>query len=231
MIAPVNPEASSIVAPTEATAVFGANVALASRYAEILVTAGVERGLIGPREVDRIWPRHLVNCALVSELVPESARVLDVGSGAGLPGLVLAIARPDVAVTLLEPLQRRVDFLAETVVALGLSERVAVVHGRAEDPKIRESLGGSSWITARAVAPLDRLVKWCLPLLRPGGSLLAIKGSTAAAEINRHAAEMRRFGAESARVVRCGVGAVSEPTTVVVVRRAATRAPVRRGQQ
>src|SRR5581483_6233735 len=178
--------------PAEAEAVFGETLPVATRYAQLLVAEGVDRGLIGPREVDRIWPRHLLNCAVVAELLPEAARVIDVGSGAGLPGLVLAIARPDLAVALVEPLQRRVEFLTETTMALGLAERVLVVHGRAEDLQVQAAVGTAEWVTARAVAPMDRLVKWCLPLVGPGGTLLAVKGASAPDEVARHRAAISR---------------------------------------
>lgn len=217
--------------PAEASAVFGTSIELASRYADVLVTAGVSRGLIGPREIDRIWPRHLINCAVVSELLPDSAHVVDVGSGAGLPGLVLAIRRPDLTLVLLEPLQRRVDFLRETVEVLGLGDHVQVVHGRAEDAAVRERLGAAAWVTARAVAPLDRLVRWCIPLLEPRGTLLAIKGSSAPTEVERHTPEIRRLGGGVPHIVRCGGEVISEPTTVVVVQRAEAGTPARRGQQ
>jgi 16S rRNA (guanine527-N7)-methyltransferase len=215
-------------APAEAEVIFGPAVQLAARYAEILATSGVTRGLIGPREVGRIWPRHLLNCAVVTDLLPRTASVVDVGSGAGLPGLVMAIRRPDLSVTLLEPLKRRVEFLAETVAGLGLSDRVVVVHGRAEDPTVRAAIGSSSWVTARAVAPLDRLVRWCLPLLRPGGTLLAMKGASAADELGRHRQVIADEGGQSAEIVQCGDGLISELTTVIVVRRSSTHA--RRGK-
>ncbi len=140
---------------------------------ELLATHGVERGLLGPREVPRLWERHLLNCAVLEPLIPaDAAGLCDVGSGAGLPGLVLAALRPDLAVTVLEPLLRRTTFLTEAVDALGLT-RVEVLRGRAED-----WAGRRTWpvVTARAVAPLDRLAGWCLPLLTPGGLLLALKG-------------------------------------------------------
>lgn len=221
--------ADAVASPTaEAVTVFGDSLELATQYAQILVSDGVRRGLIGPREVDRIWPRHLVNCAVVTDLLPVDATVVDVGSGAGLPGLVLAIRRPDLAVTLVEPLQRRVDFLAETSRTLGLDDRVRIVHGRAEDAAARADIGAGDWVTARAVAPLDRLVRWCLPLLRSGGTLAAIKGASAADEVSRHRLAIHRAGGRDVEVVKCGVGIIAQPTTVVAVRREAASA--RRGQ-
>lgn len=184
-----------------------------ARFADILTTTGVDRGLIGPREADRIWERHLLNCAVVAELVPPDARLADVGSGAGLPGLVLALVRPDVTVHCVESLQRRADFLRETVQVLDLSN-VDVIRDRAE------SLHGRllvDVVTARAVAPLDRLAGWCLPLLRPGGELLALKGARAPEEVIAAEPVLRRLGATSWSVARLGVDVLPEPTTVVRV--------------
>jgi 16S rRNA (guanine527-N7)-methyltransferase len=193
--------------------VFGDQLPKATRFAELLATTGVVRGLIGPREAPRLWERHLLNCAVLGELLPAGVSVIDVGSGAGLPGLVLGIARPDLRITLLEPLARRVTFLEEVVAELGLTG-VAVVRGRAE-----ESVGrlAADVVTARAVAPLDRLAGWCLPLVAPGGRLLAMKGSSAADEVARYAPAIRRLGGGPARIVECGKGVVDPPTTVVEV--------------
>lgn len=188
------------------------------RYAGLLATAGVERGLIGPREVPRLWDRHLLNCAVVTELVPADASVIDVGSGAGLPGLVWAIVRPDVSVTCLEPLQRRAAFLEEAVDALGLTDRVEVVRARAED--IVRGRGPvtslrARVVTARAVAPLERLAGWTVPLLMPGGALLALKGQSAEEEVAAAASVLERLGIEHVDVVLCGQGVVKPATTVV----------------
>lgn len=214
----------SLATPPAVTAeVFGDRLALAVAYAELLSSAGTERGLIGPREVPRLWERHLLNCAVVADLIPGPARVVDVGSGAGLPGLVLAIRRPDLRVDLVESLQRRVDFLVEAVALLGLGEQVRVVRGRAEDRAVREVVGEAQWVTARAVAPLDRLVRWCLPLLRPGGRLLALKGKSAEVELAEYASVIRRLGGEETRTVQCGSGLLEEPTVVVTMRRSLTR--------
>lgn len=203
--------------------VFGARLPLARRYAELLATDGVVRGLIGPREAPRLWDRHLLNCAVLGEVIPDGSTVIDVGSGAGLPGIVLGVARPDLHITLLEPLARRVTFLDEVVAELGLA-RVTVLRGRAE-----ESAGRllAQVVTARAVAPLDRLARWCLPLVAPGGRLLAMKGATAADEIAEHAESLRRSGGGPARVIECGVGVVDPPTTVVEI--PAVSVPTRRG--
>ncbi len=216
--------------PAAATAVFGARLGLAVRYADLLATAGVERGLIGPREVARLWDRHLLNCAFVGELIPLDARVIDVGSGAGLPGIVLALARPDLTITLLEPNERRATFLLETIEELGLAA-VDVRRARAEEShgSIGTRAGGQAEIvTARAVAPLDRLVPWCLPLVRTGGSLLAIKGQSAQAELDRCGAAVRLAGGTLARVRLCGGDFGAAPTTVVEIVRGSERAATRR---
>src|SRR5437868_13263360 len=161
------------VAPPAATHLFGARLPLAVRFAELLARHGVERGLIGPREVDRLWDRHVLNSAVIGERIPEGARVVDVGSGAGFPGVPLAIARPDLSIVLLEPMARRVDWLAEVAEKLELP--ITIVRGRAEERPVREQLGGADIVTARAVAPLARLADWCLPLVRPDGFLVALK--------------------------------------------------------
>jgi len=208
--------------PPAADAVFGTALAAAAAYARLLGTDGVTRGLIGPREVSRIWDRHLLNCAVVAELIPPGARVTDVGSGAGLPGIPLALARPDLDIELLEPSQRRVVFLQEAIAALGL-HHVRVVRGRAQDAT---TAGAADVVTARAVAPLSRLAGWCLPLLRPGGSLIALKGSRAAVELADAAADLRRLGALEWGIVSCGQGLVDPPTTVVQVRAGEAPRPV-----
>ena len=197
---------------------------LLGRYAELLATDGVVRGLIGPREVARLWSRHLANCAVLEELVPDGAVVADVGSGAGLPGLPLAIVRPDLRVVLVEPLLRRATFLGEAVAALGLDERVEVVRGRAEDQTLAVDV-----VTARAVAPLDRLAGWTLPLARVGGTLLALKGDGAADEVAASAAALERLGGGQIEVLTCGAGVVDPPTTVVKVVR--LRAGRRKGSR
>jgi 16S rRNA (guanine527-N7)-methyltransferase len=192
---------------------------LASRYAELLTSAGVERGLLGPREASRVWERHLLNCAVIGELLPRAARVVDVGSGAGLPGIPLACARPDLRIDLVEPLARRVTFLEEAVAALALAPRVSVARGRAEERAVVRRVAPVAWVTARAVAPLDRLAAWCLPLLQPGGCLLALKGRRAAQELNEHRDVIGRLGGVDQHVVLCGVDLLASPSTVVVIRR------------
>ncbi|MFI7519416.1 16S rRNA (guanine(527)-N(7))-methyltransferase RsmG [Micromonospora globbae] len=213
-----------------ARALFGDRIDLAAAYAELLATDGVVRGLIGPREAPRIWDRHLLNCAAVAERIPEGAEVLDVGSGAGLPGLVLAIARPDLAVTLIEPLARRTSFLVEAVDRLGLAGTVRVFRGRAEEAATGTDDSGplrGDVVTARAVAPLDRLAAWCLPLAVPHGRLVALKGASVADEIAEHAATVAKLGGGEPTVHRCGVGVIEPPTTVVEVVRERVVAPAR----
>ena len=182
------------------------------RYAGLLATEGVVRGLIGPREVPRLWDRHLINCGLLAPLLPDGATVADLGSGAGLPGLVLALARPDLEVTLIEPMARRVAFLTEAVETLGLA-RVTVVRGRAEDWAGPQRFGV---VTARALAPLPRLLTWGLPLVARGGVMLAMKGSSAAEEIAAAGAELTRRRA-TAEVVSLSVRGSSVTTVVRVV--------------
>ncbi|WP_312864167.1 16S rRNA (guanine(527)-N(7))-methyltransferase RsmG [Saccharopolyspora phatthalungensis] len=202
-----------------ARVVFGERLALAERFVELLREHGIQRGLVGPRELDRLWERHLLNSAVIAELLPPNCRVLDVGSGAGLPGVPLAIARPDLNLTLLEPMARRVTWLQEVITELALT--VEVVRGRAEEGPVRERLADQDSVTARAVAPMERLAKWCLPLLRPGGRLLAMKGESAAEELDRDAAAIAAAGGGGGEVVSCGVGVLEVPTTVVVVERVA----------
>lgn len=204
-------------------ALFGVHVEQAHRYARLLADTGVSHGLLGPREVDRLWSRHILNCAVLAELVEPEARVLDIGSGAGLPGIPLALARPDLEIVLLEPLARRVGWLRGTLDELGLAA-VVVVRGRAEDSGIRRTWSGADVVTARAVAPLARLAGWALPLVRPGGRMLAIKGASAVEEVSRARAAVHGFGGSTPRVVQCGGTHVDPPTTVVEVERMATRA-------
>lgn len=214
--------------PQEAATVFGDRLADVVRYAELLADAGVRRGLIGPREVPRLWERHLLNCAVLSEVIDPDVSVCDVGSGAGLPGIPLALARPDLQITLLEPLLRRTTFLEEVVKLLGLSN-VTVVRGRAEE--MLGNLPPVDVVTARAVAPLERLAGWGLPLLRPHGEMAVLKGDTAEEELKAARAALARLGAVDAVVVQVGEGIVQPLSTVVRVRvgespggvRAATR--------
>ncbi len=211
-----------LAAPPEARAVFGSALPLLERYAALLAGPGVERGLLGPREAPRLWERHLLNCAALGELVEPGAVVADLGSGAGLPGIVLAALRPDLTVVLVEPLLRRATFLEEALAELEL--RTAVVRrARAED------LAGAlvvDVVTARAVAPLDRLAAWALPLLRPGGRLLAQKGERADSELAAAGAALQAAGARAGEVVTVGTGLSA--TRVVVVTRGERTIPAGR---
>jgi 16S rRNA (guanine527-N7)-methyltransferase len=193
----------------------------ANAFAELLAGPGVVRGLLGPREVPRIWDRHLLNCAVVAEAVPADVRLVDIGSGAGLPGLVLAIVRQDIEVTLLEPLLRRTVFLEECVEALKL-DNVEVVRGRAEELAGKREFDVAS---ARAVAPLERLLTWAMPLLREGGELIAMKGERAAGELAEAEAQLQASGARTAELVTVGRGKVEPPATLVRV--VAGRSPER----
>ncbi len=188
-------------------------------YVRVLATTGVEWGLMGPREIDRLWDRHVVNSAAVAALIPRGASLVDVGSGAGLPGIPLALVRPDLRIVLLEPLLRRSTFLAQTIAQLELDRRVEVVRGRAEDHGKTYDI-----VTARAVAPLDRLLGWCVPLLGgPGARMLAIKGQSAQQEVrdaSRTLAELRLTAA--VRSVRAH-SAADETTVVDVTRRVARK--------
>ncbi|MFJ9905340.1 16S rRNA (guanine(527)-N(7))-methyltransferase RsmG [Streptomyces sp. NPDC101152] len=201
-------------APEQAHEVFGDRFADAVRYAELLAEAGVQRGLIGPREVPRLWERHLLNCAVLSEVVPEGVTVCDVGSGAGLPGIPLALVRDDLKITLLEPLLRRTNFLTEVVELLGL-EHVTVVRGRAEE--VMGKLPPVHVVTARAVAPLDRLATWGIPLLRPYGEMLVLKGATVEEELKSAATALSKLGAVETSILHVGQDVVDPLSTVVRV--------------
>lgn len=225
----MNPEQRAdtpLPVPAVVARVFGERAAAAERFVGMLADAGVERGVIGPRERERLWDRHVLNSAVLGELIGPGRRVLDVGSGAGLPGIPLALARPDLRIALLEPMARRVGWLQEMVAELGVP--VDVYRGRAEERVVR-----ADWdvVVARAVAPLGRLARWCLPLVRPEGRLLAVKGASAAVEVARDREEIRRAGGDAIEVVQCGMSVVETPTTVVMVSRRrgeAVRRPRRR---
>lgn len=196
-----------------ATSVFGDRLPLAERYVDHLATSGIERGLIGPRELPRLWSRHVLNCAVVQELIGQDQRVADVGSGAGLPGLCLAIARPDLDITLIEPLERRIIWLDEVIEDLGI-ENVDVRRGRAEQ------LVGDidvDVVTARAVSALVGLLDITLPLLRGTGQLLALKGKSAEEEIQKSKKKLDKYGVRSAEIVTAGDDVLEQPTTVVQV--------------
>ncbi|MGP9503939.1 16S rRNA (guanine(527)-N(7))-methyltransferase RsmG [Specibacter sp. AOP5-B1-6] len=194
--------------------IFGDRLDLAKRYVEHLATSGIERGLIGPREVPRLWSRHVLNCAVVAELIDEGAKVADVGSGAGLPGLCLAIARPDLYLTLIEPLERRVIWLEEVVMDLGLSN-VEIVRARAEAAigKVECTV-----VTARAVSALNNLAALTIPLLGGEGELLAIKGRSADEEVAKAAKTLKKLGGVLTEVLVAGQEILEEPTTVVRVK-------------
>jgi 16S rRNA (guanine527-N7)-methyltransferase len=209
------------VSPPAAETLFGTALPRAVEYAELLARHGVERGLIGPREVDRLWDRHLLNSAAIAPLLPRGARVIDLGSGAGLPGIPLGMIRPDLEITLLEAMARRVEWLEHVASALALD--VTVVRGRAEEPAIVRRIGGADAVVARAVAPLAKLCEWSLPLLRTGGSLIAVKGATVMDEVTRDRRAVARAGGDEPRVTSCGVGVLSEPATVVIVDKAGRR--------
>ena len=191
---------------------FGDRLELAERYTEHLASSGIVRGLIGPREAPRLWERHVLNCAVVQELLPENARVVDVGSGAGLPGLCLALARPGISMTLVEPLERRVQWLSEVIDDLQLSN-VTVMRMRAEQAKTQ--LKNIDVVTARAVSALTGLMDITLPLLKGSGQLLALKGRSAQDEVDKARKKFNRFGVRSAEVLTVGEDLLSEPTTVV----------------
>jgi 16S rRNA (guanine527-N7)-methyltransferase len=192
--------------------VFGPEYPTAKRYVDILSSRGIEWGLIGPREKDRLWDRHVLNSVAPAELLPQAATVADVGSGAGLPGIPLALLRPDLVVTLVEPLLRRTNFLSETVDELGLSDRVTVVRGRAEDHDVRYDV-----VVSRALAPLPRLLAWCEPLRRKDGSIVAIKGQSAADELADAQKDLLRRGLVG-EVLTVRAHPSVEPTSVVRIR-------------
>lgn len=199
--------------PSGSDRVFGDRLALAGEFAAILTDSGVSHGLIGPREVPRLWERHILNCAVIHPAIPAGQMVIDVGSGAGLPGLALAIARPDLDIHLIEPMLRRTSWLSQAVDLMGLTN-VTVHRGRAEQ---FWGLLSAPVVTARAVARLSELATWCLPLLQPGGSLLAIKGSSVTEEVEADRAVLRRLGAVDEVIESFGSGIVEQETTVLRV--------------
>jgi 16S rRNA (guanine527-N7)-methyltransferase len=211
--------------PAAATAVFGPATGSAARYVAMLAGDGVVRGLIGPREVPRLWDRHVLNSAALAEAVPDGARVVDVGSGAGLPGIPLGLARPDLTLTLVEPMARRVEFLQDVVAALGAPWRI--VRGRAEERSVARAVGAVDVVTARAVAPLPRLVGWCRGLLAPGAQLIALVGSRAAAAVPDLVPELEAAGMRDVHTRAVGAELGAAATTVVVMTRAGSPRPGR----
>jgi len=203
--------------PDVARGVFGVRLPQAIGYADLLASEGELRGLIGPRELPKLWDRHLLNCAVVTDAIGEGASVADIGSGAGLPGLVIAIRRPDLQVTLIEPMARRTDFLSEVVGRLGLGN-VSVVRGRAEE-FAQSGSDRFEVVTSRAVAPLDRLARWSIPLVADGGVVLAMKGSSAADEIVAHRAAVRRAGGLPAELIQVGADVLGTPVTLIRIGR------------
>jgi len=197
--------------PVAAREVFGGAAGQAERYAGLLVGVGVEWGVIGPNEVPRVWERHLLNSAVVAELVPDGCSLVDLGSGAGLPGIVLAMLLPDSEVVLLEPMLRRANFLEECVAELGLGN-ARVVRARAEQMAGHLAV---DVVTARAVAPLDRLAALAVGLLKPGGIVLAVKGARASAEVRDAKAALERLGLRDAEGLVVGSGKVDPAATVV----------------
>lgn len=191
--------------------IFGDRLGLAERYVEHLATSGTERGLIGPREIPRLWGRHVLNCAVIESEIAQGSHVADVGSGAGLPGLCLAIARPDLELTLIEPLERRVIWLQEVVDDLGLSN-VTIMRTRAE---LAVGMVKADVVTARAVSALSNLAGLTIPLLDGEGEVVAIKGRSAAEEIEKAAKVIRKLGGVKTSVVTVGQNLLEEPTTVV----------------
>jgi 16S rRNA (guanine527-N7)-methyltransferase len=216
-------ETSPPPAPESAARVFGDLLPVATEFVARLATDGVTRGLIGPREVPRLWERHVLNSAVVAEAVPLGARVVDVGSGAGLPGIPLGIARPDLELTLVEPMARRVEFLEEVVGALAAPAglRWRVVRGRAEERSVAKAVGPIDVVTARAVAPLPRLVGWCRGLMRPGAQLVALVGASAVAGLPGLVRELEAAGMRDVHARAVGAELGDAATTVVVMTRGA----------
>ena len=212
-------------APETARTVFGDAFDDAVRYVTRLAIEGVTKGLIGPREVPRLWERHVLNSAAVAEAVPEGARVVDVGSGAGLPGIPLGLARPDLDLSLVEPMARRVEFLEEAVAELGRPWRI--VRGRAEERSVVSTVGPVDVVTARAVAALPHLVTWCRSLLRPGVQLVALVGARTVADLPGMLPELEAAGMTDIRPRAVGASLGDAATTVVVMTR---RSPGREAQ-
>lgn len=198
-------------APEGARRFFGGRLPRAETFAAVLADTGVSHGLIGPREVPILWERHILNCAVIEDAFTEGAKVIDVGSGAGLPGLAVAIARPDLDVHLVEPMQRRTEWLGAATEAIGL-DNVTVHRGRAEE---FHGVLSAPYVTARAVAALDKLARWCCPMVAPGGQLVAMKGQSAPAEIDKATKVLRRLGVTATMITEHGADVLPTPTLTV----------------
>lgn len=198
--------------------VFEDKADLARRYHAWLAEEATVRGLIGPRETPKLWDRHIINSAVVGEAIGKGLTVADIGSGAGLPGIPLALARPDLKVVLVEPLLRRTTFLNEVVTDLGL-DNVTVVRGRAEEKLVRAEVGQVDVVTSRAVAPLGKLAGWSLPLVKSGGAMVALKGGTAQEEIDRDAKLITKAKGVNPRVVEVGASVLDTPTYAVIIQK------------
>lgn len=203
--------------PEIASEIFGENLDKAIAYHGLLATAGSIRGFMGPREIPKLWDRHILNCAVIGEAMDHGARVADIGSGAGLPGIPLALARPDLSITLIEPLLKRSVFLDEVVDALEL-DNVRVIRGRAEEKFVRAQLGPIDIVTSRAVAPLGKLAGWSLPLLSKGGRMIAMKGTSVHEELERDQALIAKAGGGMAEIFSVGKQ-LPEPTTLIAIRK------------
>lgn len=210
-----NPEPHTEPTPDIAADIFGDRLELAVAYHHSLATTAAERGFIGPKEVSRLWSRHILNCAVISDAFAQSQKVADIGSGAGLPGIPLAIARPDLSVTLIEPLLKRSTYLRQISEELELSN-VTVVRGRAEEQQ--RALFDA--VTSRAVAPLGKLAAWSLPLVRAGGSMIAMKGASVGEELERDAKVIAKAGGTDASIFTVGEGSVEQPSTLIRIVRA-----------
>ncbi len=225
------PSAGLPAAPAAAAAIFGDRLSLAERFAAVLADTGVSHGLIGPREVPRLWDRHVLNCAVAHQAFPEGATIIDVGSGAGLPGLALAVARPDLHLHLIEPMLRRTTWLSTTIETLGL-DNCTVHRGRAEE---FHGVLSAPYATARAVARIDKLARWTFPLLEEGGVLVALKGEQAAQELDEERTTLVRLGMVEAAIRTYGADVLEVPTVTMELTvgtdAGASAAPARSGRR
>ena len=199
--------------PEYAERIFGSGIETARGYVRALARDSDLLGLLGPRELDKIWSRHILNSAVVAELIQSGSKVADVGSGAGLPGIPMAIVQPKAKFVLIEPMERRANWLLDVIDELGLTN-VRVLNQRAEEVRQYDF----DVVTARAVSALDKLLRLCIPLLKPGGSVLALKGSKAADEIEVAKKLQKKLRIESFQIVLCGDEILPEPTAVVITK-------------